>query len=166
MSPTVGWGGLLFLEAAAPGAAWFGPVLRAGLFLNQSQVSLDAGAQAKFQWAAALLEGCPLRLVALDARLALHGCLAFHLGVLRAQGQRLDRPEATTDLWADLGPVARLRVAVATGFFLEAQGMLVLPLRRLTYDVHDAGSTQPPSTMFTVPRLGVLAGIGVAYQFR
>ena len=166
MSPTTGFGGLLFVEAAAPGTTWLGPVLRAGLFANRSDASLASGAEARFEWAAALLEGCPLRLAALETRLALHSCLAFHLGVLRAQGQRLDRPESTTDLWADVGPVARIRVAVATRFFLEAQGMLVLPLRRLTYDVYDAGSAQPPTTMFSVPRLGALAGIGVAYQFR
>jgi hypothetical protein len=166
MSPTTGWGGLVFVEAAAPGTAWFGPVLRTGLFLNQSDASLASGAEARFQWATALLEGCPLRLAALDARLLFHSCLAFHMGVLRGQGQRLDRPERTTDLWADLGPLARIRVAIAARLFLEAQGMLVLPLRRLVYDVYDAGSAQPPTTIFAVPRLGALLGIGVAYRFR
>jgi hypothetical protein len=164
MSPTTGLGGLLFVEAAAPGAAVLGPVLRTGLFLNQSDVTAASGAGARFQWAAAMVEGCPIRLVVGDA--ALLPCLAFHLGVLRGQGRNLDRPEKTTDLWADLGPVARIRVAISTRFFLEAQGMLVVPLRRLTFDVRDEGPARPPTTMFTVPRLGALAGIGVAYEFR
>ena len=113
-----------------------------------------------------MVEGCPIRLVALDTRVALYPCLAFHVGVLRGQGQNLDRAEKTTDLWSDLGPVARIRVAVSARLFLEAQGMLVLPLRRLTYDVRDSGPTRAPTTVFAVPSLGALAGIGVSYAFR
>ena len=143
-----------------------GPVLRAGLFLNESDVSLASGAGATFRWAAVAVEGCPLRLVAHESTIALYPCLAFHLGVLRGQGRHLDRPSNTANLWADIGPLVRLRVAVATRLFLEAQGMLVLPLRRLSFDVQDAGPAQAPTTVFSAPRLGVLAGIGVSYEFR
>jgi hypothetical protein len=166
MSPSMGLGGLLFVEAAAPGAAVLGPVLRAGLFLNQSGATLASGAGAGFQWAAGMVEGCPLRLGVFDSRVAFHACLAFHLGLLRGQGRSLDRPEKTNDLWADVGPVARVRAAISARFFLEAQGMLALPLRRLTYDVYDAGPSRSPTTVFTVPWVGALAGIGVAYEFR
>lgn len=166
ISPTMGFGGLLFVQAAAPGTAVMGPVLRAGLFLSQSDATLASGAGAEFWWATVLLEGCPVRLGAPASRLAFHGCLAFHLGVLRGQGRRLDRREETNDLWSDLGPVARIRVAVSARISLEAQGMLVLPLRRLTYDVYDAGPSQSPTQVFAVPRLGALAGIGLAYAFR
>jgi hypothetical protein len=166
MSPTMGLGGLLFVEAAAPGMAVLGPVLRAGLFLNRSEVTAASGAAAEFQWAAAMVEGCPIRLVSGKARLSLHPCLALHLGVLRGQGRNLDRPEKVMDPWIDLGPVARIRVAVSTRLFVEAQGMVVFPLRRLTFDMHDAGPGQAATTVFTVPRLGVLAGIGVAFEFQ
>ena len=44
MSPTTGLGGMLFVEAAAPGTAVLGPVLRAGLSLNQSDTALAGGA--------------------------------------------------------------------------------------------------------------------------
>ena len=165
MSPTTGLGGLLFLEAAAPGTAVLGPVLRTGLFLNQSDVTLEDGAGAEFQWAAAMVEGCPIRLVVGDS-VAFYPCLALHMGVLRGQGRHLDRPGNTTDLWSDLGPVARIRVAIASRLFLEAQAMLVFPLRRLTYDEQNAGPGQAPTTVFTVPTLGALAGIGVAYEFQ
>ena len=113
-----------------------------------------------------MVEGCPTRLVLLDPRVTLHACLAFHLGVLRAQGRSLEQAEKTTDLWADLGPIARIRVAVAERLFLEAQGMLVLPLRRLSYDVYYVGPSQSPTTVFTVPWLGALVGIGMAYEFQ
>ncbi len=166
MSPSTGFGGSLFVEAAAPGADVLGPVLRAGLFLNRSDTTLASGAGADFQWAAAMVEGCPIRIGVEGSRVAFYPCLAFHLGVLRAQGRHLDQPEKTTDLWSDLGPVARIRLAVSARLFLEAQGMLVFPLRRPTFDVHDKGPGQAPTTVFAVPLLGVLAGIGLSYEFR
>lgn len=166
LSPTAGFGGLLFVEAAAPGMAALGPVLRAGLFLNQSHEALADGAEAEFQWAAALVEGCPLRVAPLDPRVALHACLAFHLGALRAQGRSLERSEQTTDLWSDLGPVTRVQVALSERVFVEAQGMLVLPIRRLSYDVYYAGPSGSPTTVHTVPWVAALVGIGMAYQFR
>jgi hypothetical protein len=156
---------LLFVEAAAPGTTVLAPALRAGIFFHQSDVTIASGAGAEFQWAAAMLEGCPIRLVALDSRIGFFPCLAFHLGVLRGQGRNLDQAENTTDLWADLGPVARLRVAVLARLFLEAQGMLVFPLRRLTFDAQDRGPAFAPTTVFAVPRFGLLAGIGVGYEF-
>jgi hypothetical protein len=165
VSPTPGLGGLLFVEAA-PRVALPSLVFRAGLFLNQSEVSTSGGAGANFQWIAAVVEGCPIRLPTFDARIVLDLCLAFHIGVLRAQGRNLDQPAKATNLWADLGPVLRLRIAITTRAFLEAQGMLVLPLRHLTYDVHDAGPTAAPSTLFAVPSVGALAGIGLSYQLQ
>lgn len=166
VSPTPGLGGLLFVEAAAPGGAVLAPVLRGGLFFNQSDVTVASGAGAGFEWAAAMVEGCPVRLIALDSRIGLYPCLAFHLGVLRGQGRNLDQTEKTTDLWADLGPVARIRVVVSAHLFLEAQGMLAFPLRRLSFDVQDRGPTQAPTTAFAVPLVGLLAGIGVGYAFK
>jgi hypothetical protein len=163
VSPTPGLGALLFVEGAAPHV--LAPVLRAGLFWNQSDVSVTGGAGAEFRWATALVEGCPIHWAALDSHLGLFPCLAVHLGVLRGQGRNLDEPAGTTNLWADLGPVLRLRVAVLARLFLEAQGMLVFPLRRLTFDVQDRGPAYPPTTVFAVPRVGFLAGIGVGYAF-
>ena len=143
-----------------------GPVLRFGLFLNRSDEALASGAEADFQWAAALLEGCPARLSLFDHGLTLHACLAFHLGGLRAQGRSLERTQETTDLWADLGPVARARMAIWGRLFLEAQAMLALPLRRISYDVYYTGPSGSPTTVHTVPWLGALVGIGLAYQFQ
>jgi hypothetical protein len=165
VSPTPGLGGLLFVEAAAPGPATLAPVLRGGLFVNQSDATVASGAGGGFQWAAAMLEGCPIRLLAVDGRIGLFPCLAFHLGVLRAEGRNLDQPERTTDLWADLGPVARIRVAVLARLYLEAQGMLVFPLRRITFEVQDRGPASASTTVFAVPLVGLLAGIGVGYGF-
>ncbi len=164
--PTAGWGGLLFVEAAAPGRSRLGPVLRAGVSLNQSRDRLSEGAEARYQLAALVLEGCPLRLLFLDSALAAHACLDVHVGALRAKGRGLDRAAKTTEAWLDLGPLARVRVAISKRLFVEGQGMLVVPLRRLAYDVYYAGPAAAATTVHTVPRLGALVGIGMGYQFR
>lgn len=164
--PTTGWGGLLFVETAAPGRSRLGPVLRAGVSVNQSLDRLSNGAEARFQLATLVLEGCPLRLLFLDSALAAHACLDVHVGALRAQGRGLDRAAKTTDAWLDLGPLARVRVAITRRIFVEGQGMLVMPLRRLEYDVYYAGPAAAATTVHTVPWLGALVGIGMGYQFR
>lgn len=163
VSPSTGLGGQLFAEAAAPGAGWWSPVLRAGLFLNRSDTTAASGAGAELAWVAAMVEGCPLRLATASARFALYPCLAAHLGVLRGRGRGLDRPETTTTFWPDVGPVVRLRVAAWARLSFEAQGMLVFPLRRVTFDARDGGPSAPPTTVFAVPAVGALAGIGVSY---
>jgi hypothetical protein len=166
LSPRLGWGGLLFVETAAPGTGVFGAILRVGLFFDQSNAQLASGAGAGFQWGAALIEGCPIRLALVDARLMFYPCLAFHLGILRGEGRHLDQTEKTNNLWSDLGPVVRIRYAISMRLSLEVQGMLVFPLRRLTFDVQDAGPAKGATTLFTVPTLGALVGFGVAYAFR
>gem|GEM_PF-1705252 len=165
VSPTPGLGGSLFVEAAAPGGSLLGPVLRVGLFVNHSEVSLASGAGADLLWTAAMVEGCPIRFERADARFAFYPCLAFHLGVLRGRGSGLDQPRQAVDTWSDVGPVARIRFATSTHLFLEALGMLVFPIRRLTFDVQDYPA-QAPTSAYTAPVIGVLAGMGAGYAFR
>jgi hypothetical protein len=165
VSPTPGLGGSLFVEAAAPGTSLLGPVLRVGLFVNHSDVAMPSGAGAEFQWIAAMVEGCPVRLQRPGGRFAFLSCLALHMGVLRGRGSGLDQPRQTTDAWSDVGPVARIRFAISKQLFLEAQGMLVVPLHHLTFDVQDYPG-QAPTSAYAVPGVGVLAGIGVGYEFR
>jgi hypothetical protein len=132
-----------------------------GISLNQSDVELPTGAAARFQWVLMEVEGCPVRLG--GPRLAIHPCLAFHLGAILGEGRRISQPKQTVSLWSDVGPVLRLRIAMTTRLLLEAQGALMLPLHRPTFEIVDMGS---PSTAYSVPRLGGLAGIGAAYRFR
>lgn len=165
VSPGGAWGGALFVETALPGAS-ASPVFRGGTFFSRASVALPSGAGADFRWYLALVEGCPLTLTAVDGRLAFYPCLAAQVGVLRAQGSHLDENEASTDVWAEGGPLIRARVALLRGVSLEAQGTLVFPLRRLSFEVEDAGPGNAATTVFAAPWWGVRAGIGVAYEFR
>lgn len=164
VSPAHALGGTLFVEAALPGAG-ASPALRAGVFFSQARVALPSGAGGKFQWFLALVEGCPIRL-APDRRLGIYPCLAAHIGVLHGQGHNLDENQATANLWADMGLVVRVRVGLARGILFELQGMFVVPLRRLSFEVQDQGPGTPSTTVFAVPAYGARAGMGLAYEFR
>jgi hypothetical protein len=136
------------------------------LSFSQAQVDLPSGAGAKLQWYLAFLEGCPTHLTAVDRRIALSPCLTANLGLLRGQGQDLDENQATAAVWADLGPTVRFRMGLLQGLSLEAQGTVAFPLRRLSFDVEDAGPGNAATTVFSTPSWGIRAGIGVAYEFR
>jgi hypothetical protein len=161
VSPTLGYGGDLFVEAEAPASSRLGPAARLGIFLNQSVAELPTGAAARFRWALVQVEGCPVRLG--WTGFAIHPCLAFRLGVIQGEGQRISQPKQTVSLWSDAGLVLRLRLAVTARVLLEAQGGLVFPLHRPTFEIVDMGS---PTTAYSVPRVGGSAAIGVAYRFR
>jgi hypothetical protein len=107
------------------------------------------------------VEGCPVRLG--GTRLSIHPCLAFRLGVIHGEGRRISQPKQTVSPWSDVGPALRLRLAVTARLLLEAQGGIILPLHRPTFDILDMGSS---TTAYSVPRLGGSAGIGVTYRFR
>jgi hypothetical protein len=157
----LGYGGDLFVEAEAPASSKLGPAARLGIFLNQSDVELPTGAAAGFWWALVQIEGCPVRIG--GTWLGIHPCLAFRLGVIHGEGRRISQPKQTVSLWSDAGPVLRVRVALTARLLLEAQGSLVFPLHRPTFDIVDMGS---PTTAYSVPRVGGSAAIGVAYRFR
>ena len=158
---TPDYGGDMFVETEAPVSSRLGPAARLGIFLNQSDVALPTGASARFQWALMQLEGCPIRLGGPD--FAIHPCLAFRLGVIHGEGRRISQPKQTVSLWSDVGPVLRLRVAVTARLLVEAQGGLMFPLHRPTFDILDMGVA---TTAYSVPRVGGTAAIGAAYRFR
>lgn len=110
------------------------------------------------------MEGCPVRLVNAAARMTFHPCLAVRLGILNGQGQHLQNANKTYNLWLDVGPTVRVRIAVSAWLLLEIQGSLMLPINRPSFDVQDGLSTQP-NQVFSVPNLGGMVGIGAAYRF-
>jgi hypothetical protein len=163
LSPNLGYGGQLFVEAEAPPSSRLGPALRVGIFFNQSDVELSTGAAARFQWALATGGGCAVRLAAMGQRLAVTPCLALRLGLLRGEGQRISQPQQTVSAWVDAGPVLQVRFAVMERLILEVQGALMAPLYRPTFEITDMGKR---TTAYSVPRLGGLLGMGLSYRFR
>lgn len=162
VTPNLGWGADLFVDAEAPDSSTLGPAARAGLFFNQSVVELPTGPSARFRWMAATLEGCPARLKAQTLRLAVHPCVALRMGVLSGDGRSMTRPKQATSFWSDVGPLLRLRLQATDRVNLEAQAALMLPLYRPTFTILDNGVD---TSAFSVPSLGGAVGIGMSYGF-
>lgn len=163
VTPNLGYGGDLFIDAEASESSALGPAARIGVFLNQSVVALPTGPAARFRWIAPGVEGCPVRLRATGLHLAVHPCLAFRMGVLYGEGQSMSQPKRVTSLWSDLGPLLRLRIEAAARMNVELQGALMLPLYRPTFTILDNGTD---IRAFSVPALGGSVALGVSYGFR
>jgi hypothetical protein len=161
LSPNLGYGGDVFVDTEAPPSSVLGPALRLGALYNRSEGKASNGVAATFQWAAATLEGCPVRLRV--SVLALHPCVAFRVGLLHGQGRNISDPQQTTSFWADAGPLLRLRLWATASLILEAQGALVFPLNRPSFEIYDQGTR---TKVYSVPSLGGSAGVGVSYRFR
>jgi hypothetical protein len=151
--PTTGLGATAFVDAAALGEALFSPAVRAGLSVSQSDATLASGAGASFRWTTVLVEGCPVRIGRTVASVAFRPCLAMRAGLLRGQGENLDERAQTTNVWADLGALGRIQIAI-------------FPLRRINFEVQDAGPGRATSTLYAVPHVGAVVGLGLAYEFR
>jgi hypothetical protein len=163
LTPSLGYGGDLFVDAEAPPSSALGTALRLGAFFNQSDVELATGGMARFRWAAAAVEGCPVRLSVPSWRFALHPCLALHLGALHGVGRGISDPKQAWNLWSDAGLVLRLRIAATEHLIVEAQGQVMMPFTRTEFWIqHDF----TPQQVYSVPSLGAAAGIGAAYRFR
>lgn len=161
LSPSLGYGGDVFVEAEAPLSSRLGPAARLGLFLNQADVEVPTGTGARFQWALMQVEGCPVRFG--SAELALRPCLALRFGLIHGEGRGISQPKEAIGFWSDVGPVLGLRVAATAGLLVEAQGGLLFPLRRTTFDIVDMGAA---GTVYSVPRVGGTVAIGLARRFR
>jgi len=127
-------------------------------------IQQDTGS-AHFDWAALSLEGCPARprwgAVGLDL------CGAFAGGVLRGHGDDVPAPlqsfQAEDPLrpWWSVAPLLRVSWALSRSWSIEAEGSLVIPLRRDTFVFK-----QPERRVFyEVPTLGAAAGLGIGYRF-
>jgi hypothetical protein len=162
VTPNLGYGGDLFVDAEAPASSALGPAVRFGVFLNQSEIELASGPSARFRWIAPAIEGCPVRLKASTLRLSVHPCLALRMGVLYGEGRGMTQPRHVASFWSDVGPLLRLRFAAADSLNLEAQGGFMLPLYRPTFTILDNGAN---TSAFSVPAVGGSVGIGMTYGF-
>lgn len=165
--PDVSYGGELFAEAEAPASSGWGPSFRLGAFFAQSntEFAAPADAAARFLWFGASLEGCPVRLEGWGRRLAVVPCVTLHLGGLRAQGRGISQPKNAASFWADAGPLLRLRLALTARISLEADGALILPLTRPTFEITDMVSRKPTAE-YSVARWGASVALGAAYRFQ
>jgi hypothetical protein len=163
LGPHAGYGADLFVDVEAPRTSSFALAVRAGLFLNRWSADLPRGFGASFDWAAIALEVCPFRVPLAIPELTLDTCAGSHLGIIRGAGYGVSRPFETLTWWADAGATIRLRFSIQQHWLLEAQGGVLLPLHRTTFEIIDGGV---PTTVYAVPSWAGSAGFGAAYRFR
>lgn len=165
-SPKLGVGGTWFIEAEAPGTSTANPSVRAGVFFDRSSATLPSGAGGALVWSAALLEACPIRVALISTRLLAFPCAATHLGVLYSHGEHLAESKNALQWWSDVDLGVRVRFAASSHWRIAAQGLLLFPLTRPTFDVKQAGPDQAASPVFAVPAWGAIIALGAGYQFR
>jgi hypothetical protein len=107
------------------------------------------------------IEGCPVRLG--GTRFSLQPCVAFRMGILEGEGRSISHPARSISLWSEAGLRLRGRLALTERLFLEGQVGILLPLHRPAFEIMDMGTS---ATVYSVPRWGGSAGIGIAYRFQ
>lgn len=113
--------------------------------------------EATFNWTAARLSVCPVRWPARSA-LALRPCALMDLGVLEGSGVLTHQPSSAGALWIAPGVAARLSFSPLPPLSFELEGGATFPLER---DSFFFAPNTPDNVAFQVPRVGVVASVGV-----
>jgi hypothetical protein len=137
------------------GHSLWAPTVRLSGFYAQTTVHRDAGG-AKIQWYGGRLDigTLPLRTAWLQAG----PFVGMGAGALRAEGL-IARPNESTHPWADASVTLRARVLIASSFALAAEGGVVAPLTRYTYDFRD-----PDHLFYRIPDVGGRLWLGASWR--
>jgi hypothetical protein len=155
-APRVAWGAEIHAEVQFPGA--IGPSLRlAAGGVTSGGVDSPPGS-ASFRLLRARLEACPVSGELGAVWLA--PCAGYELGALRAAGGGVDEPRAESRFWGALRLGGRARWPARGTWFAEVEGALVAPLTSRSF-VFD----NPRVEVFSTPRLGTTAGLGIGWRF-
>jgi hypothetical protein len=90
--------------------------------------------------------------------LDLRACGAFEGGALRGRGEQVPLSKTPLRPWWSVTPQLRLQWFFARSWFVDADGGLVVPLRRESFVFED-----PTTTFHEVPVLGSRWAIGLGY---
>jgi hypothetical protein len=177
IAPQLAFGGGAFVELAPSDADTEGPALRGSFGIEAVRVAAhyaltgtvrQTEGAARFDWGALSLEGCPFHIH--WRKVGIGACAAFEVGFLHGRGEELSdaptplQPETPLLPWYSVAPLLRVKWAFLHSWFLDAEGSLMVPLRRDTF-VFQQPPAQPRLVFYEVPRVGAGAGIGIGYRF-
>jgi len=157
IAPTVTPGVFLFGDVAWIRDGLLAPTVRLGALLATSEKVRSSAGTGRFTWAAAHLEGCPLRIR--SGPLSIVPCALLEVGVLTGQGAGDSYAREIARPWVAPGILGRAEFRVVEGLSLEAQGALTFPLVRDTFYL------EPATTLHDVPALGGAVGGGLLVHF-
>jgi hypothetical protein len=128
-----------FVDVARWGRGVFSPSFR----LRFERASMDGDATgAEFTWTAGSLDACPIALSTPSFRV--WPCARVEAGMLEATGDT-SAPRATTRPWVTAGALARARVVIVGGLFVEVEAGAYTPF------VRDRFFLEPNETVHRAP---------------
>lgn len=123
---------------------------------RSGQTDLVTGSADFDRWTGRLAL-CPFAYHVTPLRIA--PCAAGEIGLLVGSGRALPQAQSRPLPWLSALLGARVQWNVGGGLFLEGEGWAEMPLLRHTYIL------RPQTTVFSVPSIGVGAGLAVGYLF-
>jgi hypothetical protein len=159
MFPKAAFASSIFVETGLWSPSVLAPTIRLSAIGSISRSVPAERGEAHFQWAAAGLQGCPLRFRLRDE---LHGypCVFGEAGFLAGEGTGVSEPDSRTRPWFGLGALIRLQWTPSEQFFVEAEGGIRVPLARDRF-VFDLGGR---TDSIHVVGLGGAASIGLGIR--
>jgi len=159
LAPRLSLGAAGFVERETQYAAAIVSAVRISAFGLQAQDHAVESAFASFRFFFLRPELCSVRL-RIGAALAAVPCIAVDLGMVSAGGSNIESPRSDERFWAAAAVEGRLRYAVSSTWFVQADLGLVFPFTRHRYYFRD-----PDTPIHAVPPLVATgtAGLGVAF---
>jgi hypothetical protein len=161
VTPNLLAGGTLFGQVGGRSSAFWVPSLRLSASVAASAWSSDTTeAHARFLWAVASLDACPVQLGD-PLELSFQPCARLTGGWLRAAGTaRLTNYEKSVP-WTSVGALARAQWLVGRALLLDAEAELFVPGVHYDFDFKN-----PSETAEVAGPVGFRLGAGVGFVFR
>lgn len=153
-SPKAAWGASPYVGWAGAGA--IAPSVRLAVFRTLNSDIRVTGGNASFTWSGARLDGC-VAVTTGSARWL--GCTRLEAGTLEGAGSAIVNAHSAVRRWVAAGPLARAQWSFAPPLFADAE---VGAMARVTVDRF---YFLPDTTIYHVPFLGWVAGLGMGVRF-
>jgi hypothetical protein len=159
LAPGLSAGGAGFVETATERPGAIVSALRVGVFGLRAPEHAVESATSSFRFFFLRPELCSVRL-RIAAPFAAVPCIGIDLGVVSASGSNIATPLGDDRFWATGALEVRLRYALSSMWFLQADLGLVFPLTRYRFVFRD-----PDTLIHAVPALAAMgnAGVGISW---
>lgn len=154
-------------EALAGASPYFGwqsledgpisPEFRLSALRSRATLAASPAATASFVWTVGRLDGCPFALTRGPFRLTT--CVRIEAGAMRVDTTAIRDPRGGLTGWFAAGPLVRAQQRVKGSLFADAE------LGALVRATQERYVVLPTSTFYTVPLVGLCAGVGMGALF-
>ena len=154
VSPQLALGGSLSFEARRRLGATFGTDLT---FLREASETVN-GAHSAFQFFWVRPYAC-ITIVQVSTALSIGPCVGAELGLLRAGGSELPRPDTQQRPWAAIDLALRASATIGSHFTLDLDAGAALPFTRYQFVF-----LSPDTPIYDVPIIGATFGASIGWR--